>query len=220
MQVQVNGITLYYEKQGSGPPLVLLHGNGEDGRIFDCTAQVLAPHYTVYAIDSRCHGKSSRDVPLSYDLMAADVLAFAQALKLENPVLCGFSDGGIVALLAAIQAPELPGALIACGANTTPAGLKWPVRLGVALSYLVRREPRTKMMLCQPQITSAMLGRIQAPTLVLCGAHDLIRQADSRAIAAAIPGARLRVLPHEGHGTYIVHSPKLARLVLAFLQSL
>ena len=72
MNVQVNGVILYYEKQGSGPPLVLLHGNGEDGRIFDRTAEVLAPHYTVYTIDSRCHGKSSRDVPLSYDLMAAD----------------------------------------------------------------------------------------------------------------------------------------------------
>ena len=70
MNVQVNGVILYYEKQGSGPPLVLLHGNGEDGRIFDRTAEVLAPHYTVYTIDSRCHGKSSRNVPLSYDLMA------------------------------------------------------------------------------------------------------------------------------------------------------
>ena len=145
MNVQVNGVILYYEKQGSGPPLVLLHGNGEDGRIFDRTAEVLAPHYTVYTIDSRCHGKSSRNVPLSYDLMAADVLAFSKALKLEKPVICGFSDGGIVALLAAIRAPELPGVLIACGANTTPAGLKWPVRLGMALRYLVCREPRTKM---------------------------------------------------------------------------
>lgn len=76
------------------------------------------------------------------------------------------------------------------------------------------------MMLCQPQISPAMLGRIQVPTLVLCGAHDMIRPADSHAIAAAIPGARLQELPHEGHGTYIVHSPKLAHLVLAFLRSL
>ena len=48
MNVQVNGVILYYEKQGSGPPLVLLHGNGEDGRIFDRTAEVLAPHYTCW----------------------------------------------------------------------------------------------------------------------------------------------------------------------------
>ena len=94
------------------------------------------------------------------------------------------------------------------------------MRLGMALRYLVCREPRTKMMLCQPQISPAMLGRIQVPTLVLCGTHDMIRPADSRAIAAAIPGAQLQELPHEGHGTYIVHSPKLAHLVLAFLRSL
>ena len=76
-----------------------------------------------------------------------------------------------------------------------PCPFKWPVRLGMVLRYLVCREPRTKMMLCQPQISPAMLGRIQVPTLVLCGAHDMIRPADSRAIAAAIPGARLVILP-------------------------
>lgn len=123
MNVQVNGVILYYEKQGSGPPLVLLHGNREDGRIFDRTAEVLAPHYTVYTIDSRCHGKSSRDVPLSYDLMAADVLAFSKALKLEKPVICGFSDGNRGA------AGSNPGAGIAWCADRLrrqyhPAGLE------------------------------------------------------------------------------------------------
>ena len=76
------------------------------------------------------------------------------------------------------------------------------------------------MMLCQPQISPGYVRAYSAPTLVLCGAHDMIRPADSRAIAAAIPGARLQELRHEGHGTYIVHSPKLAHLVLAFLRSL
>ena len=118
MNVQVNGVILYYEKQGSGPPLVLLHGNGEDGRIFDRTAEVLAPHYTVYTIDSRCHGKSSRDVPLSYDLMAADVLAFSKALKLEKPVICGGALGygaslpgvpGTADQNDALSAPDLSG---------------------------------------------------------------------------------------------------------------
>ena len=51
------------------------------------------------------------------------------------------------------------------------------------------------MMLCQPQISPAMLGRIQAPTLVLCGAHDMIRPADSRAIAAAFPAPAARIAP-------------------------
>lgn len=219
MLKQINGIELYYEKQGSGAPLLLLHGNGEDGRIFDRTAAMLAQKYTVYTIDSRCHGKSSRFVPISYDLMAEDVLALISDLKLEKPVLCGFSDGGIVALLAAIQAPLVPGAVIACGANTSPAGLKLPVRWGMAVHYFFRRDPKTKMMLTQPQITPSMLGKIQAPALVLCGAHDMIRLADSRKIASAIPGARLQVLPHEGHGSYIVHSAKLGRLVLDFLSS-
>ena len=123
MNVQVNGVILYYEKQGSGPPLVLLHGNGEDGRIFDRTAEVLAPHYTVYTIDSRCHGKSSRNVPLSYDLMAADVLAFSKALKLEKPVICGFSDGGIARCADRLRRQYHPGRAEVAGAPGYGASL-------------------------------------------------------------------------------------------------
>ena len=63
MNVQVNGVILYYEKQGSGPPLVLLHGNGEDGRIFDRTAEVLAPHYTSTPLTAAATAKAAATCP-------------------------------------------------------------------------------------------------------------------------------------------------------------
>lgn len=60
MYLKVNGTNLYYEQTGEGTPFLLLHGNGEDHRIFDELSRVLSHQYTVFAVDSRSHGKSSR----------------------------------------------------------------------------------------------------------------------------------------------------------------
>ena len=148
------------------------------------------------------------------------MLAFSKALKLEKPVICGFSDGGIVALLAAIRLPELPGALIACGSQYHPGRAEVAGAPGYGASL-----PGVPEAADQNDALSApdLPGYVRAYSGAYTGVvrhHDMIRPADSRAIAAAIPGAQLQELPHEGHGTYIVHSPKLAHLVLAFLRSL
>ncbi|WP_331666852.1 alpha/beta fold hydrolase, partial [Lacrimispora sp.] len=60
MYIEVNGVTLYYEVSGNGPAILLVHGNGEDHSIFNETAELLRENHTVYALDSRDHGKSSR----------------------------------------------------------------------------------------------------------------------------------------------------------------
>jgi pimeloyl-ACP methyl ester carboxylesterase len=83
--IELNGITLYYEVSGTGPAILLLHGNGEDHSIFNETAELLRKDYTVYALDSRDHGKSSRVQTLSYEEMAEDVAEFVRMLKLEKP---------------------------------------------------------------------------------------------------------------------------------------
>ena len=97
----------------------LLHGNGEDHTIFDEAVEVLSNRFTCYAIDSRGHGQSDLVDELHYADMASDLLAFLEELDLRDVVLCGYSDGGIVALLAAGQTERI-GDLIVCGANTHP----------------------------------------------------------------------------------------------------
>ena len=87
MTINVNGITLYYEKTGRGEPLILLHGNGEDHTIFDVVSKQLSQKYTVYAIDSRNHGKSEKTAELHYEDMADDVTAFIRELQIERPIL-------------------------------------------------------------------------------------------------------------------------------------
>ena len=101
MDAFVNGIRLFYEQTGEGRPLVMLHGNGEDHTIFDEAVEVLSNRFTCYAIDSQGHGQSDEVDELHYADMASDLLAFLEELDLRDVVLCGYSDGGIVALLAA-----------------------------------------------------------------------------------------------------------------------
>lgn len=118
MYLSVNGIDLWYEKAGSGPAVVLLHGNTESSKIFGVLTEQLKHRFTVYAIDSRCHGKSTKTDEISYELMADDVAAFIEELRLEQPVLYGFSDGGIIGLILASKHPALLGKLMVSGANT------------------------------------------------------------------------------------------------------
>lgn len=216
MLAQVNGTTLYYEKTGTGRPLVLVHGNGEDHTIFDEAVAVLNRQFTCYTPDSRGHGQSAPANELHYADMAADFVALIGALELRDVAFYGFSDGGIVGLLAAAQCHAIT-SLIVSGANITPGGVRPAARLGMLADYLRRRDPKTKLMLAEPHIPDALLGRITAKTLVLAGANDLIRERQTRRIAAAIPNAKLRILPGEDHCSYVVHSQRIAQLLTDFL---
>jgi len=216
MQITVNRIQLYYQKRGRGPAIILLHGNGEDHSLFDTLMWRLAPHFTVYAIDSRGHGQSAT-APLSYELMTADVSAFINQLQLEQPTILGFSDGGIVALMLAIAHPEQVGRLIVAGANLTPWGLRLPANIGFYAAALVSRDPKLRMMVNAPHIEPQALTAITVPTLVLAGSRDLIRPRETRRIAALIPGAQLQILPGENHSSYIRDNAKLYAAIAPFL---
>lgn len=208
-------VQLYYEKSGRGRPLVLVHGNGEDHSIFNEAVALLRERFTCYALDSRGHGRSSRDLPLHYRAMAADVCAFLEALELRDVLFYGFSDGGIVGLLAAGMTERITG-LAVSGANLSPRGVKESLRLRIALENLLRPNPLLQLMLREPDISDEELRRIRAKTLVLAGSGDLIRERETRHIAETVPGASLRILPGEDHGSYIVHSEKIARILLDF----
>lgn len=216
MTLSVNNVELFCEVVGYGAPLIMMHGNGEDHTIFDEAVQVLKEHYTCYLLDSRGHGKSSRVDELNYTDMADDVLALIDRAGLQKVNFYGFSDGGIVGLLAASKRPQAFEHLIVSGANLYPRGLKDGVYQAARLKYLIKKDPKLKMMLTQPDISGDQLRRITAHTLVLAGQHDMIKELHTRAIARCIPGALLRILPDETHGSYIVHSSKIAHIILHF----
>lgn len=216
MDINVNNIHICYEKIGSGKPLIMLHGNGESSKIFHKAASVLQEDFTVYLPDSRGHGKSQVTNDLSYDNMAEDVFKFIEELGLKKPIICGFSDGAITALLLAINHPEIPGAIIACGANSSPKGLKAPIRFFMKVNLFFTGSDKTKMMLTQPNISGEMLRRVICPTLISCASNDMIKESDSEFIARNIKGSEFSIQKGENHGSYIVNSKKIAKIVTDF----
>ncbi len=214
MRCHVNNINLYYEKSGTGKPLLLIHGNGETHKIFDKAMPLLAEYYTVYAIDSRGHGKSDAALEYHYDDFAEDIKCFIEELNLEQPILYGFSDGGIVGLLLAAKYPQLLSQIIISGANLNPNGIRtgW-LKLFQCINAIVK-DPKMTMMLKEPNITAEMLSHIEIPTTVLAGSRDMVKRNHTQYIADNIPNSRLRILQGEGHGSYVLHSTKIVKLIL------
>ncbi|MCX2456419.1 alpha/beta fold hydrolase [Lacticaseibacillus nasuensis] len=217
MEIQVNDITLHYVRVGNGQPLLLLHGNGEDHTIFTDLIALLARHYTVYALDSRDHGQSSHNVPITYQLMADDVLAFTAVLNLQAISLVGFSDGAIVGMLVASQQPTLVHKLVLAGGNLTPAGVKWHSRLGVRLANWHKSNPLLHLMMTEPNISTSALANITAQTFVIAGAKDVIKESETLKIAGAIPISILRIVPEATHSSYVKDNQQFYHYIGAFL---
>ena len=213
MIIGVNGIQLYYTKTGQGRPLIMVHGNGEDHTIFDEAVGVLKEHFTCYCIDSRGHGQSSPCRELHYKDMAEDMIAFMTELDLSDAAFYGFSDGGIVALLAAMECSRITN-LVVSGANISTKGTTLPFRLFLKVSSFGKYDPLIELMKNEPDIAPEELSRIRVKTLVTAGSRDLIRESETRLIAESIPNARLMILKGEKHGSYIVHSTKIADILL------
>lgn len=197
-------IELFYEEMGSGEPLILLHGNGEDHTIFDNVAKHFAKQYHVIAIDTRGHGKSPLgDEPFSLYQFAEDLNEFMNEQKIEKANILGFSDGGNIALIFASEYPEKVIKLIANGANTKPSGIKPLVHLAMLFRYMLYsvaaafsgkfelKKALYYIMLHEPHITKEELEQITAPTLVLVGTEDLIRESESRYIKKSIPNSEI-----------------------------
>ncbi len=111
--IQANGINIHYEEFSSGVPLILIHGGTSTLDDWKPLLPSFDPHFHIYALDSRAHGKTDNPSgKLSYRVMADDVAAFIKALDIPRPLVCGYSDGGQVALELAMRYPGLTRALV------------------------------------------------------------------------------------------------------------
>lgn len=215
MYITVNGVRLYYEKTGSGRPLIMVHCNSMDHKIFRKSVKILSDHFTVYCPDSRDHGKSSRVKTLHYEEMAEDMVQFITALGLEKPVFYGFSDGGIIGLILAGTHPDLLSALIVSGASLNPDSTKpLPMKFFRLWSY-VDRSDKMRIMMREPDITDDLLQAIRVPTFVTAGEKDVIKPEHTRHIAETVPLAKLKIFPKVGHSGYIMNSTRIAEYILS-----
>lgn len=126
--IQANGLNIYYEEQGQGRPLLLIHGGILTGASWKPYVAALAEHYRVITPDSRGHGRTANPTgEMSFRVMADDVAALIRALDLQHPLICGYSDGGQITLEIGMRYPDLPQALVIGGAYTelTEASRVW-----------------------------------------------------------------------------------------------
>jgi pimeloyl-ACP methyl ester carboxylesterase len=217
----INGFKMYTEVYGSGPPLLMIHGNNGSMKSFEKNVPYFAAHYTVILADSRSQGKSlDPNHPLTFEMMADDFATLLTTLHIDSAYVIGWSDGGINALLLAIRHPEKVKRLASTGANLWPTadafrpGLwddeKKDYDSGRHKTYTTALEKNDRKLFLldwqEPHITLTQLHTIQAPSLIICGDHDLISINHTVLIYQNIPHAQLWVVPNSGHGTLIEHT--------------
>jgi len=101
-----DGVTLYYELLGSGPPLVLIAGLASDSQSWLPVVDELAKQFTLILFDNRGVGRSTQECPISIDLMADDCNALIHHLGISKASLLGHSMGGMVAMECAHRYPD------------------------------------------------------------------------------------------------------------------
>ena len=210
-------ISLHYEETGEGEPLVLLHGNAEDGTYFSAQTAFFQKYYRVIAVDTRGHGRSPRGTaPFTMTQFAKDLKGLLDRLGIRTAHILGFSDGANIAMTFAIRYPESVKSLILNGGNLNAWGVKFSVQLPILLGYglvslialfdkrAVLKKEILGLMVHEPNIRPEELRRISVPALVIAGTRDMIRESHTRLIQQSIPGSRLCIM----EGTHFIAAEK------------
>jgi len=233
--------SMYWEESGTGRPLFYLHGMTEwIGYSGEFTA-LLATRFRVVQAERRGHGRTPDvDGPITYDAMAADMAAFMDRLGYGPAHVVGFSDGGIIALLLAMSRPDLVARVVAIGPNVRVDGLtdealaelreatpqNWPPEYAAAYAQLspdgsehwpeVLRK-LVEMVVREPNLSDADLGKITAPTLLIGGDHDMVRLEHFLEMHRAIPASQLCILPGASHEITVEEPERAFEITARFL---
>jgi pimeloyl-ACP methyl ester carboxylesterase len=207
-----DGVKLYYEVYGAGEPLLLVHGNGASIASFKAQIDYFRQGYKVIAMDSRDQGKSG-DSPdqITYEKMTDDLAALLDHLNTGPVNVLGWSDGGIEALLLGIRHPEKVKKIAAMAANLYPEAIYPDIFAFVksaidSMPAAAMETPQGKrelkvmqVVFDEPHIDAKALEAITAPSLVLAGDHDAIRDEHTLEIYHHIPNSQLCIFPNATH---------------------
>lgn len=222
---------------GSGEPVLLLHGGlSHSGVLADALGPGLAARYRTVTFDRRGHGRTAdSSAPFHYPDMVAETIGVLESVVGAPAHLVGWSDGGIVALLVALERPELVRRIVVVGANFhydafRPADAAPSFAAAVRSGYgdrspdgaghfgaVVRKS--FALWTSEPALTVADLARIPQPALVVAGDDDQVPLAHTCTLFEALASGQLAIVPGASHALPLEQPAALARLVTGFLGS-
>lgn len=236
--VENEGARIWYASYGSGAPVLLLHGGlGNSGNWGYQVPALISAGYQVVLIDSRGHGRSTRDAqPYSYELMASDASTVMKALHLAKASLVGWSDGACTALVFASKAPAQVAGVFFFGCNMDPSGTKEFVFTPVIGRCLSRHkqdyaalsttpdqfdsfsEAVGLMQRTQPNFSAQDLAKISVPvTIVQSEQDEFIKREHAEYLAQSIPNAEFILLPGVSHFAPLQRPEQFNAVMLKFL---
>jgi len=237
----VNGLHMYYEIHGSGPPIVLLHGGGSTIETsFAGYWPALAKSRKVIAVEEQAHGRTADiDRPLRFEQTADDVAALLRRLGVEQADIFGYSNGGSTALQIAIRHPKLVRKLVVMSAIYKADGMPpafWESMKKASLAdmpaelkdaYLrvaphpeqlqVMHDKCVARMLAFKDWPDEQIAGIEAHTLVLVGDADVVRPEHAVEMYRRLPHAQLAVLPGVDHMSIVKRTALPLAMIEAFL---
>lgn len=238
--IDLQGVATWYDEQGSGAPVVLLHpgGAGVDARAWTPNLPALAERFHAYTPERPAHGRT-RDVEgaITFELMADDTVAFVERVVGGPAHLVGCSDGASVALMVALRRPDLVDRLVLVAGvfhrdgwapGVLDAGSEPPEFLERSYGELSPDGPDhyptvvaklDRMHADGPTLTSADLNRIGCRTLVMVGDDDEVTLEHAIELYRSVPHAEFAVVPGTSHGL-LVEKPTLCNeIIVDFLAS-
>lgn len=233
-----DGARVWYATYGSGLPVILLHGGlGNSGNWGYQVPALLRSGYRTVVIDSRGHGRSTRDArPFTYELMASDVLGVMDTLHLEKAALVGWSDGACTALILASKAPTRVAGVFFFACNMDPTGTK-EVEFTPILKRCISRHMKDYarlsatpdkfdefsdavglMQRTQPNYSEHDLAQISVPVAIVQSEFDeFIKREHAEYLARSIPNAEFIHLPGVSHFAPLQRPEQFNSAMLAFL---
>lgn len=234
-----DGAHIWYAAYGSGPAVILLHGGmGNSGNWGYQVPALIEKGYRAVVIDSRGHGRSTRDEkPYSYELMAGDVIAVMDHLQIEKATFTGWSDGACTSLVLASKSPERVAGVFFFACNMDPSGTKefefTPI-VGRCLARHVKDYERLSttpdgfnefseavglMQRTQPNYSVDDLAKIRVPVTIVHSEHDeFIKREHAEYLSQSIPGAEYVFLPGVSHFAPLQRPEQFNQAILGFLK--
>jgi pimeloyl-ACP methyl ester carboxylesterase/ribosomal protein S18 acetylase RimI-like enzyme len=236
--VENAGARIWYAAYGTGAPVILLHGGlGNSGNWGHQVPALIGAGCRVVVIDSRGHGRSTRDArPYSYQLMASDVSAVMNALGIATASLVGWSDGACTALVLASTAPARVAGVFFFACKMDPGGAKdfvFTPNVGRCLNRHKQDYARLSatphgfddlfqavnlMQRTQPNYSSQDLAAIDVPVTIAHSEHDeFIKPDHAEYLARSIPNATLVHIDGVSHFAPLQRPELFTNAVLRFL---